>query len=100
MIWPLWLMTKCSLRPKNHPMLVLPRAARPSKTLWRWMRRLWQTASLVVHPLSYCEFWHDGDPGAARGAVPPSATPDKGVLVRVPVCGGAPDGFFDLGPGF
>src|SRR3954447_12684764 len=47
MIWPLWLMTKCSLRPKNHPMLVLPRAAKPSKTLWRWMRRLWQTASLV-----------------------------------------------------
>src|SRR3954469_6620441 len=40
MIWPLWLMTKCSLRPKNHPMLVLPRAAKPSKTLWRWMRRL------------------------------------------------------------
>src|SRR4051794_3210908 len=33
MIWPLWLMTKCSLRPKNHPMLVLPRAAKPSKTL-------------------------------------------------------------------
>src|SRR5215208_4698754 len=32
-IWPLWLMTKCSLRPKNHPMLVLPRAARPSNTL-------------------------------------------------------------------
>ena len=33
MIWPLWLMTKCSLKPKNHPMLVLPRAAKPSKTL-------------------------------------------------------------------
>src|SRR4051812_16738194 len=32
-VWPLWLMTKCSLKPKNHPMLVLPRAAKPSKTL-------------------------------------------------------------------
>src|SRR5215212_6056602 len=39
-IWPLWLITTCSLRPKNHPMLVWPRAARPSKTLWRWMRQL------------------------------------------------------------
>src|SRR4051794_11292667 len=46
MIWPLWLITKCSLRPKNQPMEVLPRAARPSKTLWRPMRQLWQTASL------------------------------------------------------
>jgi hypothetical protein len=25
MIWPLWLITKCSLRPKNQPVLVLPR---------------------------------------------------------------------------
>src|SRR3954452_5458243 len=56
-------------------------------------------SSLVVHPLSYCDFWRDGDPGAARGAVPPSTTPDEGVLVLVPVRGGAADGFFDLGPG-
>src|SRR3954454_21579598 len=55
---------------------------------------------LVVHPLSCCGIWHNGDPGAARGAVPPSAAPDEGMLVRVPVRGGAPDGFFDLGPGF
>src|SRR3954465_14376438 len=54
---------------------------------------------LVVRPLSYCGIWHDGDPGAARGAVPPSMAPDERMLVRVPVRGGAPDGFFDLGPG-
>src|ERR671926_1004537 len=29
------------LEPIEHPRLVLPRAARPSKTLWRWMRRVW-----------------------------------------------------------
>src|SRR4051794_20053458 len=52
----------------------------------------------MVHPLSYYNIWHGGDPGAARGAVSPSAAPDKGVLVRVPIRGGAPDGFFDLGP--
>src|SRR4051794_33834944 len=55
---------------------------------------------LVVHPLSYCGIWHDGDPGVARGAVPPSAAPDEGMLVCVPVRGGTLDGFFDLGPGF
>src|SRR5215213_8099202 len=54
---------------------------------------------LVVHPLSCCDIWHGGDPGAARGAVPPSSAPDEGVLVRVPVRGGVPDGLFDLGPG-
>ena len=54
---------------------------------------------LVVHPLSCCGIWHDGDAGAARGAVPPSAAPDEGMLVRVPVRGGTPDGLFDLGPG-
>src|SRR4051812_12749316 len=53
----------------------------------------------MVHPLSWYSIWHDGDPGAARGAVPPSTAPDEGMLVRVPVRGGAPDGFFDLGPG-
>src|SRR3954466_9806458 len=31
--------------------------------------------------------------------MPPSAAPDEGMLVRVPVRGGAPDGLFDLGPG-
>src|SRR3954449_10657257 len=50
------------------------------------------SAALVVHPLSYCGIWHDGDPGAARGAVPPSMAPDERMLVRVPVGGGAPDG--------
>src|SRR3954463_6052376 len=59
----------------------------------------WPRAHLMVHPLSYCGIWHDGDPGAARGAVPPSTAPDERMLVRVPVRGGAPDGFFDLGPG-
>src|SRR3954447_18357094 len=47
MIWPLWLITTCRLRPENHPVLVLPRAARPSNTRWRSMRQLWQTASLL-----------------------------------------------------
>src|SRR4051812_39144053 len=55
---------------------------------------------LLVHPLSYCGIWHDGAPGVARGAVPPSAAPDEGMLVCVPVRGGTLDGFFDLGPGF
>src|SRR3954462_15227470 len=53
---------------------------------------------LVVHPLSYCDIWNDSDPGAARGAVPSSAAPEEGVLVRVPVRGGAPDGLLDLRP--
>jgi hypothetical protein len=52
----------------------------------------------VVHPLSYCDIWHEGDPRAARGAVAPFAAPPKGVLVGVPVCGGAPDSLLDLGP--
>src|SRR3954454_9060333 len=52
-----------------------------------------------MHPLSCCGIWHDGDPGAARGAVPPSTAPDEGMLVLVPVRGGPLDGFFDLGPG-
>src|SRR6201992_1760006 len=63
------------------------------------MKRLTSSLSdLVVHPLSCCELWHGGDPGAAQGAVPPSATPDEGVLVLVPIRGGAPDGLFYLRP--
>src|SRR3954447_25536243 len=54
---------------------------------------------LVVHLLSCCGIWHEGDPRAARGAVPPFAAPQEGVLVRVPVRGGAPDSLLDLGPG-
>src|SRR5215208_5689049 len=57
-----------------------------------------KTRCLVVHPLSYCDIWYGGDPGAARDAVPPSAAPDERVLVRVPVLGGAPDGLVDLRP--
>src|SRR3954465_11739395 len=53
----------------------------------------------MVHPLSYCDIRHDSDPGAARGAVPPFAAPQEGVLVLVPVRGGAPDSLLDLGPG-
>jgi hypothetical protein len=56
-------------------------------------------AALVVYPLSYYGIWHDSDPGATRGAVAPSATPEKRVLVLVPVRGGAPDGLFNFGPG-
>src|SRR5215213_8189540 len=66
----------------------------------RGFQALCECRDLVVHPLSCCGIWHDGDPGAARGAVPPSAAPDEGMLVRVPVRGGTLDGFFDLGPGF
>src|SRR3982751_1577747 len=55
-------------------------------------------ARLVVHPLSYCDVWHGGDPGASGGAVPPPAPPEEGMLVLVPVCGGTPDGLFDLRP--
>src|SRR3954467_14021776 len=54
---------------------------------------------LVVHPLSDCDIWHDSEPRAARGAVAPSTAPQEGVLVLVPVRGGAPDGLFNLGPG-
>jgi aerobic carbon-monoxide dehydrogenase large subunit len=36
---------------------------------------------------------------AARGAVAPPASPQEGVLVFVPVGGGALDGLFNLGPG-
>src|SRR5437763_16021687 len=65
-----------------------------------WPERSSDAATaLMVHPLSCCGIWHDGDPGAARGAVPPSTAPDEGMLVRVPVRGGPLDGFFDLGPG-
>src|SRR3954447_11526158 len=53
----------------------------------------------MVHPLSYCDIWHDSEPRAARGAVAPSTAPQEGVLVLVPVRGGAPDGLFNLGPG-
>ena len=52
----------------------------------------------MVHPLSYCDIRHGGDPGAARSAVAPSAAPEEGVLVLVPVRGGASDGLFDLRP--
>src|SRR4051794_26997966 len=61
--------------------------------------RKWPKSSLVVHPLSYCDIWHDSEPRAARGAVAPSTAPQEGVLVLVPVRGGAPDGLFNLGPG-
>src|SRR3954449_5164944 len=53
----------------------------------------------MVYPLSCHDFRCDGDPRAARGAVAPSAPPDEGVLMLVPVGGGAPDGLLDLGPG-
>src|SRR5215211_6496873 len=53
----------------------------------------------MVRPLSYLEIWYGSDPEAAGCAVPPFWAPEEGVLVLVPVHGGAPDGFFDLGPG-
>jgi hypothetical protein len=40
--------TRCSLKPKNQPMLVFPRAASPAKTLCLAMRRLWQTGNGVL----------------------------------------------------
>ena len=71
-------------------MLVLPRAARPSKTLWRWIRRLWQTASLV-------EF-HEVDAGLLaaeavqqhrEGNKQPGHQADEPVIVRQLVKTGA-----------
>ena len=37
-------MIACSLKPKNPPVELLPRAAKPSNTRWRLIRRLSQTA--------------------------------------------------------
>ena len=53
----------------------------------------------MVHPLSCYHIRHGSNPEAARGAVPPSVAPEEGVLVLVPVRGGAADGLLDLGPG-
>src|SRR5689334_20649574 len=53
---------------------------------------------LAVPPLNGWDIWHGRDPEAARDAMPPPAAPDEGVLVRVPVIRGAPDGLLDLGP--
>src|SRR3954447_14495027 len=74
-----------------------PPLARVNGYLWISHNSI--VSDLVVHPLSCCDIWHGGDPGAARGAMPPSAAPDERMLVLVPVRGGAPDGLFDLGPG-
>src|ERR1051325_4831006 len=52
----------------------------------------------MVHPLSCYGIWHDSDPGAGGGAVPPSTAPQERVLVLVPVRGGASDSLLDLGP--
>ena len=35
------------MSPKNYPTEVFPLRAMPSKTLWEWMRALWQTLSGV-----------------------------------------------------
>src|SRR3954452_3941910 len=44
--------------------------------------------NLVVHPLNQYDFWRCRDTEATRDAMAPSAAPDKGVLVGVPVLGG------------
>ena len=41
------LMTKCSLNPKNQPIVVLPILANPRKTRFRWIHLLPQTAKAV-----------------------------------------------------
>lgn len=52
----------------------------------------------MVHPLNESDIRRGCDAEAARGAMPAPAAPDGGMLVRVPVLGGAPDGVLDLGP--
>src|SRR4051812_47808880 len=54
---------------------------------------------LVVHPLNCCEFRNGGDAWAAALTMSPSAAPDEGMLVLVPVRGGPFDSLLDLGPG-
>jgi hypothetical protein len=41
------LTTKCNLKPKNQPVELLPRWARPANTLCCWIRKLWHTAKGV-----------------------------------------------------
>src|SRR3954453_23565714 len=54
--------------------------------------------ALVVHPLNQCDFRRCCDTETTWDAMAPSATPDKGVLVGVPVIGGTLYGLLDLGP--
>src|SRR3954451_23991512 len=53
---------------------------------------------LVVHPLKQYEVRRCCDTETTWHAMAPSATPDKGVLVGVPVIGGTLYGLLDLGP--
>src|SRR4051795_11944672 len=52
----------------------------------------------MVYPLNQCDFWCCCGTETTWDAMAPSATPDKGVLVGVPVIGGALHGLLDLGP--
>ncbi len=38
---------RCSLNPKNYPTEIFPILTKPLKTLWDWMRALWQTFTEV-----------------------------------------------------
>src|ERR1700748_89009 len=53
---------------------------------------------LVVHPLNACDIWCCCDTVATWHAMTSSATPDKRMLVGVPVLGGTPHGLLDFGP--
>src|SRR5205807_2527374 len=77
--------TAPDVNPKLHPLRMLRRITERCANLQMAAGQ----GALVVHPLSCCGIWHDGDPGAAGGAVPPSTAPDERMLVGVPVRGGA-----------
>src|SRR5690349_20432955 len=52
----------------------------------------------VVHPLNACDIWCCRNTETTGHAMAPSATPNKRMLVGVPVIGGALHGLLDLGP--
>ena len=54
--------------------------------------------SLVVHPLNACDIWCCRNTETTWHAMAPSATPDKRMLVGVPVIGGALHGLLDFRP--
>jgi hypothetical protein len=56
------------------------------------------TVRLVVHPLNQCDIWCCCDTETTWEAMAPSAVPDKGMPVGVPVLGGALRGLLDFGP--
>src|SRR5947209_10798367 len=54
---------------------------------------------LVLHPLNACDIWCCRNTETTWHAMAPSATPNKRMLVGVPVLGGTLHGQLNLGPG-